>query len=731
MDAIDQVFVGFHVICLILCFSSILLFVISGQILYTNRKQLYFIKRGILFLVISCILKFIFLNIILPGWIIEAFLHRSFESYVALVGLLHGAFVGIIDTTVSRVAYYFIQITRTGVASFQLRRMSIHLSYDFDDDDDFRNEIPPPSSPRTGGNDIASAYNSPRAPASGPKSVPIEYDDRDDDSKSNNNDKRRRKGRKQTKRKKDGTEEATWTNTNFSTFSANIGKKLRAQRDKMFIFRYYWLFGTPKRLIIVMSLIWLLENLFFVLVVSGIITNNVSVRYVLLITWPLSLSLIKGIIIITLIETKYKSQIRRHKGHWGIIQEFYEIGRLICIMAVIGSINLILQAIFRDYQAMGRVVLNYLLLVATYGISYYEIIWVQKFHLNLIPAGTAESRQTSINDIKTNTNTNTNTNKENNNNHHESKNNDGNSSTTLEKFQNSKFVTIIKSNVGNLFSSSNAEMVGNASVQSSAGGGGGDSDNPDHDHKQPPLTDLGQRVAKSVSLRSNDSDKNENGYHVNTIKVTKLSNFWDDKFDIINNYNYVRKEFLLFIDHCANELCMENVLFWVNIVQLMQFLIEFKYIIIIDNNDMNKLIKPLNINYHTMHHIKDTIFIENLKKLHFRSKIRNSNKHKFSNEMTDSKEDITKSKELNYLIFKPYYKEIYKEFLQREYAPYELNISHHLRERFSKYFQESSDTELWKDETYFKDKIWADLREAAMHIYTLLDASFIRFRANR
>ena len=203
---------------------------------------------------------------------------------------------------------------------------------------------------------------------------------------------------------------------------------------------------------------------------------------------------------------------------------------------------------------------------------------------------------------------------------------------------------------------------------------------------------------------------------VNTAKyVRRLNHFWDETFDFENNYSNVRDEFMLFCDHCVRELNMENLLFWVTVIQLLQFLIENKFI-----DASNKAnIMPLTKKFVTRHHIQDTLLIIELKK-----RFEENNKKKNNNKNQNSNKNES---ELDYKLFKQFYIDLYKLFLQRDYAPFELNISHELRLKFSQYYQSMKNESNIMTKEMFENFVWKDLRNTAMDMYALLFESFQRF----
>ena len=223
-----------------------------------------------------------------------------------------------------------------------------------------------------------------------------------------------------------------------------------------------------------------------------------------------------------------------------------------------------------------------------------------------------------------------------------------------------------------------------------------------------------------TSHTQNEQDK------IVKLVVNDLDQFWDISFDISNNYINIQRDFQLFIDHCVRELTLENVLFWVNCVQLWQFLVEFKFVDTNNPYSMNHVLAY----WDTRHHVKDTPLIRNLKRAYYRNTVENSNKEKIRREslslaliptlnfmqnseqiledkeskqhkenkenenelnhfdnagsMNDSFGDLGLfGEELDYSIFKQYFKELYRKFIRREHAPFEINISDDLRRLFS------------------------------------------------
>ena len=274
------------------------------------------------------------------------------------------------------------------------------------------------------------------------------------------------------------------------------------------------------------------------------------------------------------------------------------------------------------------------------------------------------------------------------------------------------------------------------------------------------------------------SENKECGTTSSKIEITKLKDFFDVNFDKESNYSLVRSEFELFVRHCGKELCSENLLFFVNAIQLMQFLIEYQYI----NPKDRQLIRPLSKRYGINHYISDTTLISQLKLQHERSTVQNSNKNKFSLEMqsacittatadkttTDSNlncsngsngrttataaatrkhfgggtiklkqgkttlEHVENSrKQKDYSIFGPYFRSLFRQFVRHDRAKYELNLSHELRTSLTKTYQMIGNNRKIINQQFFNQYIWKLIRQTAIEVYTLLQSTFYRFQQSK
>ena len=215
------------------------------------------------------------------------------------------------------------------------------------------------------------------------------------------------------------------------------------------------------------------------------------------------------------------------------------------------------------------------------------------------------------------------------------------------------------------------------------------------------------------------------------ITTENLYQFFDVSFDISNDYQNVQRDFKLFIDHCVRELTLENLLFWVNCVQLLQLMVRFDYVTM-DNisGHLNLPIFPLNLKYQTQHHVKSTPLMQSLKLAYLRSTVENSNKAKFKQESQSYSENETSSQGPNYNIFRRYYIELYYKFIARGYAAFEVNIDDQLRESFANVYQSLKHGQKCViDKQFFEQHIWCLILQAAKTVEEYLLVSFYRFKS--
>lgn len=240
--------------------------------------------------------------------------------------------------------------------------------------------------------------------------------------------------------------------------------------------------------------------------------------------------------------------------------------------------------------------------------------------------------------------------------------------------------------------------------------------------------DVSKKQIQIATALSNHVKDNISGKE--TAIEWQLADFWDP--------SQMRQEmcsrFMQFRDHCVRELSAENLMFWIEGVQLSQFLITNGYIIYINNggnkdnipNVVDK-IAPFRVYNSTTHlGLEDTESICALKLRYEQRKRRTKiiilQYENENNKMVDNSNDP-----MEYDIFKPYYVQLYKKFFQRGVAPFELNIPYEMSIQLSKYYSTLLDgTNMTKD--YFDQNIWEGIRLTATEIYPLLWSSFQRYR---
>ena len=59
-----------------------------------------------------------------------------------------------------------------------------------------------------------------------------------------------------------------------------------------------------------------------------------------------------------------------------------------------------------------------------------------------------------------------------------------------------------------------------------------------------------------------------------SFKINNFIDFFNDEIDRETGYNRLQNEFDAFLRHCLSELTTENILYWINVVLLWQFIVE-------------------------------------------------------------------------------------------------------------------------------------------------------------
>ena len=210
------------------------------------------------------------------------------------------------------------------------------------------------------------------------------------------------------------------------------------------------------------------------------------------------------------------------------------------------------------------------------------------------------------------------------------------------------------------------------------------------------VTSSNGQKEKDADIIDHDIDKK--------YKSIKLTDLWYNGSKDIHLNNTAPEIFSQFWDHCARELSIENVVFWIETIQIMQFLIEHEYI---DKNEAH----PLNVELSTQHlKLKNTPIMANLNN--------NYNNNLYNNNNSNVK---------NYEVIRIYFCQLYKEYIQSEIAPYELNISHEMRNSFTQYYELVASKEQPMTKEFFNKNIWPIIKEAATETYMLMWYSFNRF----
>ena len=221
--------------------------------------------------------------------------------------------------------------------------------------------------------------------------------------------------------------------------------------------------------------------------------------------------------------------------------------------------------------------------------------------------------------------------------------------------------------------------------------------------KQLPKEALEVKSQKAVIIDANASVSSISCTHRPKAKVKYFRDLFDKSFDESNNYSNLSTEFELFVDHCKRELTLENLIFFIILIQFLQFLIENKFI----NAKNEDEVLPLRTNLETKHYIKDMDVIVRLKLLYEKER--------------EKKEEICK----DYSLFVPFFAELYREYFARDIAPFELNLNHELRVKLEYCFNKVKESEYISKEMFFQD-IWPSLKETGVVVFRLLYSSFSR-----
>ena len=191
-------------------------------------------------------------------------------------------------------------------------------------------------------------------------------------------------------------------------------------------------------------------------------------------------------------------------------------------------------------------------------------------------------------------------------------------------------------------------------------------------------------------------------------KITKFRQFFDANFDIENEYLHIIAEFGLFVNHCISECAVEHLLFWINCVQLSQYINEN----LLTDKGEQIIMGQLPKDYKCDHFIENTMLIKKLKN------------------------DCTIDQKLRDTIvpYTMFYQSLFEQFIERNRAPFEINISHELRETLTKDYQiivqcniDGNNINNSNIKDVFIHQIWKDIQETAIQVRILIEGSFRRF----
>ena len=419
-------------------------------------------------------------------------------------------------------------------------------------------------------------------------------------------------------------------------------------------------FGSPVRLFGLVCICWLIECTVSISMIDNLIINvqDGLGRYI-----AMTIALGVGLSYCVIICIAARNKVFQFDDHWYITQEYRKLGKIIGYHIVVNSCIIIVEILipskFHNIQTLVRLCHTPVLISLAIGYCYITFIWVWKIN---------EKHNTS---------------------------GGGNYATpqlmlTLNSVTNSRSDSFVDNN-----------------------------NNNDHDAKGSRIVN----VNKKIELTSHASDLTSTQKHnENYSKISKMNHFWDKSYDAQSNHVNIKTQFIQFSNHCVSELTIENLLFFVNCVQLLEFLIEKKYFDL-NNATHLQIISPMNTKWCVSHFMKDTNAINGLKMAY--DLFHETDQHDDDDYINNG------NKQVDYSIFVSYYINIYERFLQRDYAPFEINISHKPRQRFYKYYQDitlSDSDEAIMTQEYFH-LIWKDLKDASLHVYGLLSHAFYRFKS--
>ena len=591
--------------CLIfISFAVTPLFFYISYILFNYHGEMYFLKRGIIFLVPQLILSFVLLVAVRPMLVAVNFLNYNLIISIELIRSLNSLLLyGIINIEIARVGYYFVQIYRVTQATI-----------------------------------IAESASSPHHQSS------------------------------------------------FITISNNTDTNPKNGCIKSILH----FISSQKRMFILVLIFWLFESAISIIMIDNLVFNEDNINGLTRII-SVGIACIVGLSYAIVIFIAVRNKVFQFQDNWYITQEFRKVGKIIAYHVLFGALLLVAEVLIPSrYEEIIKIVeLCWIPLYLSLGICfcYVTFIWVWK--VNEKNANYARSQ--------------------------------------LSLRLNANSVTSSRTYTGSTTQSASDRDSININVESA--------DNTDSQNKieltsktseirKPNTNKNGKKKdwKRSGGLKKKKKKKKQKKVHV----MNGLENFWDKSIDIKQDYENIKIEFVKFSNHCVSELNIENLLFFVNCVQLLEFLIDKKYFNV-NNDDDLKIISPMIHTWSVSHFMKDTNTITRLKMAY----------DLFDNDDDDDKDDEDddndhdnggSKKEVNFSIFGAYYMDIYERFVQRDKAPFEINIAHKPRQRFEQYYHDIHTNGTVVTKEYFHT-IWKDLKHAALHVYGLLDQPFNRFTA--
>ena len=759
-------------------------------ILHKKKEELYFIKRGLILVTIEHIFLIIFLNIGANLLIVVRYLHYCQQipfHYVLTVGFL--LVNGFIDIIVIRICYYYIQLHRVTTASKQIKIYSLKS---LTNNPNSKIDVSSAANANNNKSNITTTLNP---------------------SLKNVSDCNETKLAKiATSTTANSTSAHACTDIKDRNEITTASKKSGYDVDTT-MSRYLNYIGSPVRLAIVFAIIWTIDTVG--VIIAGIFARDAA----RLVSFAQMYIIIKAVICVIVIVLTATQKTFRFADNWFISKEFIITGKIWIILGIIAFTAIAISRIVYSHIIFD-LIFSYCIISMAFVRSYISVKWVIKQNTkNTSTSTTASPRSRSRSRSGSRSkNVNISMGDQIYNVSGSTAETPTGSSVDLDySFSTGPKLISISPQMTSMQSQRDpSQLQPQTQPQSQS-----QSRSPRQPNVQPTLAvsprctsrfppksatqqaqeesvvlGLGLELADlpsnstanskarsksksksrlSISIRKkkhgkkkkkNKKEKTKNKQDTtNKDQNRQLAHFWDRSR--INDENLI-EHFRLLWDHCAHELAIENLLFWIETIQLLEALIEYKYIDIeidsdidIDKQPMHahalSLIRPLQIRYSTKQlHINDTLLIANLKAK--MEKIKQKQKTNHSLQVDDKKmahegesdDDVNIVKNSNviakvtqmshlyeqdYSLFGDYYVELYKKYFQKGSAPFELNIPGTLSNELNKCYDRICDSgnangnrngNQAVTKEFFEIQIWKNIKETAVEIYSLLWSSFQR-----